>query len=89
MLQRPGHVDVSVRNPRGVIYGEGDENTDGSLRFADYLGAGDTEILQKRVGGSWELAALRAANFFGEFGDLVSEQNPDAVNAIRVKATGS
>ena len=31
---------------------------------------------------------ITANNFFGEFGDLVSEANPDGVDAMRIKATG-
>ena len=177
-LQRPGYVDVSVRNPREIVYLKGDELTDGSTRFKIDVATGYISM-QGRVSGNWQPTSLTplktyrvdtgdhitfdrdgadigtigasatellingpaggaislnsdnndvdtkigwdggtalfvegssgnvgigtanpgstldvagnvtAVNFFGGFGDLVSEQNPDAVNAIRVKATGS
>ena len=54
-------------------------------------GAYDLEVAgDGYIGGTLNVINnVTAVNFLGEFGDLVSEQNPDAVNAIRVKATGS
>ena len=93
-----GGTDSGVWNRTGWMGDGSSASTDISIRadvgdliLADSSGivltlsGGDTTFLGNVIIGN-NLTA--DGNFSLEFGDLISEQNPDAVDAIRIKGTG-
>ena len=72
-------------NPRIIYFGN--INATGTIRLR---GTNNKIIHERRVsGGQWERMVIDAIGVSLEFGDLVSEQNPDGTDAIRIKATVS
>lgn len=81
IVQRPPGVNVGVNNPGTTVYIQGNDTTDGSLRFTT---DGNGNILaEERILGVWTPADIQfsyASHIIdGALGEIVFDQNGEPV----------
>ena len=85
------NVGIGTSTPQNKLNVIGDGNFTGNLTIGEKISFAFGEIIDNiidgfvRVNGNLNVTG----NISLKFGDLVSEQNPDSVDAIRIKATSS
>ena len=72
-IQRPSGVNVGVRNPGSIVYVQGDESTDASIRL-QIVTFDSKEVIevQKRTDGIWAASSLKTGPSSVIVGNLIS-----------------
>ena len=81
-----GGLCVAINSGATALTFQNCTNASSSIGDADYWRLDGTNAPPS---ANWDMGShnLTADNFFGRFGNLISEQNPDGADAFRIKGT--